>query len=340
MAAGPNAPHADAAASHAAKTTALAAAGDAAGLGRRLAVLKADTALTEAAREQLLRSALLELATLKADRETRALAAAYQDYPSTTIVWRAEHGHPEPVRLHDVGAAARFALRRWAETDARDATLAALARADAGTLAGYGDAAAPARKGMTEAFAEAPAVQLAAQRPALLAALAAGQPVGGPALAAAERLADVELYEAVLRRADAPTALDAVRRLDDGPDQLDALPLLIEAARRSDTASAALLALGRLSAADPAAADALFEHLGGPHGASAAAALGRHADDETLERLATMLSADDGERRRRHALLALRLSATPRAEALLAAFVRDTSMPLARREEVPAWLRD
>ena len=340
LAAGPRTPDTGAAASHAAKTAALAAAGDAAGLGRRLGALKADPTLGEAERERLLRSTLLELASLKADRDTRARAAAYRDYRSTAIVWRNEHGHPEPVRLHDVGAAARFALRRWAETDARDEMLAALARADADALAGFGDAAAAARKGMIEAFAAAPAAQLAAQRPALLAALEAGQPVGGPALAAAERLADAGLYEAVLRRADARTALAAVRRLDDGPDQLDALPLLIEAASRSDTASAALLALGRRAAADPAAATALFERLGGPHGASAAAALARHGDYRTLERLAAILRADGDEPSRRRALLALRLSATPRAEALLAAFAADTSMPTALREEVPAWLRD
>jgi hypothetical protein len=340
VAAGPNAPSPDAAASHAAKTAALAAAGDAAGLGRRLGALKADPALGEAERERLLRSTLLELASLKADRDTRALAAAYQEYPSTAVVWRDDHGHPEPVRLHDVGAAARFALRRWAETDARDETLAALARADADTLVGYGDVADAASKGMAEAFAEAPVAHLAAQRPALLAALDAGRPVGGPALTAAARLADPELYVAVLRRADARTALDAVRRLDDGPDQLDALALLIEASNRPDIASAALLALGRRATADPAAAAALFDHIGGPHGASAAAALARHGDERTLERLATILRADGGERQRRHALLALRLSATPRAEALLAAFAADAAMPVTLREEVPGWLRD
>ena len=340
VAAGSVTPAADAAASHARKTSALVAAGDAEGLGRRLATLKADPALTEADREKLLRSALLELAALKADEGTRALAATYQDYPSTAFVWRDEHGHPEPVVLHDVGAAARFALRRWAETDARDETLVALARADANPLAGYDTATAAARKGMAEAYAEAPAGDLAAQRPALLAALEAGQPVGGPALTAAERRADAGLYEAVLRLADARTALDAVHRLDLGPDQLDALPLLIQAAARPDTASAALLALGRRSAADPAAAETLFERFGGPHGASAAAALARHADDRSLDRLARILRADGDELTRRHALLALRLSQTPRAEALLAAFAGDATMPPALRQEVPVWLRD
>jgi hypothetical protein len=261
------------------------------------------------------------------------------DYPSTTVVADAEHGHVETRALFNVAAAARFVERRWAETDARDRAATALAAGDPAPLDRFLSGDGPMRRGILEAFRDAEAPALAAQRQALVEALERGDDVGALALEAAARLADEPLYAAVLARADARTAIAAVGRLEKGDAGLDPTPLLIAAADRPEAASAALIALGARAPIDPVAAGALFQRLGGESGASAAAALARRPDPAVMNRLAALLFSDADERTRRHALLGLRL-AGPDGAAHLRRFAADPATPQSLRREVPSWLRD
>ena len=322
------------------KTEALIAAGDAGALGRHLALVKTDPDLAEPARERLLRRSLLGLAELKPDAATRREVEALRHYPGATRVWREEHGHAEPMILYDVGAAARFALQRWTESDAREQAAGALAARKPVPLEAYARGDPPSRQGIAEAFARADRAALEGQRDDLLAALAEGMDVGALAVEAAATLGDPALYEAVFVHGGDHDAVMAVQRLAGSPAGPAPVPLLLAATARPACASAALLALGRRASSDPAAAGALFAQLGGESGASAAAALARAEDPAIVARLAALLASTSDERTRRHALLGLRLSPGQAAAGHLRDFAADPATPPALRREVPAWLRD
>ena len=150
----------------------------------------------------------------------------------------------------------------------------------------------------------------------------------------ARRLADNELYAAVLEYADAATALDAIAQLPLDSTELNSLSLLETATTRADIRSAALLEIGRRVDRSPAAADMLFAKLGTDGGASAATALARNADLSSIDRLAEVLGSDAPELERRHALLGLRLARTVQAERHLAVFEADPEAPAVLVREV------
>ena len=316
------------------------AAGDLRALTRHLAYLKAAPELQTAAREKLLYDTVLGMAALKPDDGARGAIDELTRYPSETLVWREEHGHREARRLYDVAAAARFTARRWSETAARDETLRLLTAGDPASVTGYPDAPAPDRRGVAEAFAQADLQSLAGQRDTLAAGLEAGARVGDLALVTATRLKDPALMRELLRKADGAVAVAAVRELDADDRFPDAVNLLLTALERPATTSAAMLALGRLAPLDPGIEQQLLDRFGAEDGASAAAALARVADVRLLDRIAGMLATADDERRQRHALLALRLSASDRAAEHLRVYASDPATPDALRREVPSWLRD
>jgi hypothetical protein len=145
---------------------------------------------------------------------------------------------------------------------------------------------------------------------------------------------------AVLRDASVPVALRSLEGIDAYSWPGAATGLLLTAAQRPETASAALLGLGRLAINDMAARDILMDKLGGPDGSSAAAALARLDSDRVYARLRDVLLLETDEIRIRHAILALRLSESSAADAVLTEFAdRPTTNP-DLVAEVPAWLHD
>ena len=322
------------------KSESLIAAGDLQALTHYLTYLKAAPEIATAAREKLLYDTVMGMAALKPDDSARRAIDELTRYPSETLVWHQEHGHREARRAFDVAAAARFTERRWSETAARDKTLRWLAAGDPTPLTAYPEAPPPDRRGMTEAFAAADLRHLAGQRDTLAAQLEGGKPVGELALITAMRLRDPTLMGAVLRKADSAVAVAAVGELK-GDDRFpEAANLLLVALERPATASAAMLALGRLAPHDARIEQQLLDRFGTEDGASAAAALARQADERLLDRIAGILGTEDDERRQRHALLALRLSDSERAAGHLRAYAADPATPDALRQEVPSWLVD
>jgi hypothetical protein len=322
------------------KSSGLIHAGDSRGLAAHLRAMKADPDLDPAVRERLLHKTTLSASGMDPDEDLRREVETLTGYQSQTWVWTDEHGHRETRPLYDVAAAARQTGRKWAENDARKSAQPLLARSDTSIVLAYARGDAIERKGLELAFGKADADQLAAQRDELSTALADGEPVGELAAISALRTGDAALMRQVIAEAAPDVALRSVRRIDVGEWPGQSSGLLAEAARRPETASAALLALGRRTGADPGATAQLFSALGQPAGASAAAALARTGSDDVARQLGAILGSAGYETTRRHALLGLRLMDSATAEDELRAFARDPASPPALVTEVPSWLRD
>ncbi len=322
------------------KTASLARSGDAAGLAGHLSSLKSKQDLSISEKERLLHQTVRAAAKLEAVSELRREVEELTAYESQTeILWN-EHGHTERRIAYDVGAASRHVLLVWSEGDARRHALRALEQHDSSLVDRYKGAPEPDRRGIETAFRQATPGQLATQRQHLKDGLVTEEPVGALASITAQRTGDAELMTAVLRDASVPVALRSLHGIDAHSWPGAATGLFLTAAQRPEIASAALLGLGKLAISDMAARDILMEKLGSPDGASAAAALARLDSDRVYARLRDVLLLETDEIRVRHALLALRLSRSSSANAVLAEFANRPTTSPGLAAEVPSWLRD
>jgi hypothetical protein len=327
-----------------AELSALAGGGRADELAARLDVIAFDATLDDVAREWLIDRGLHRLGRMPPTDSARAtvlrLAAR-----GPVVYARIDPDHGDRATpLYDPGATARFVLREWNRAHARAETERSLAAGETAPIERYAAIAAlhgksAQLKGIADAFRDASARRLAAQRPALYAALANGERVGPLALIVAGRLADPELFALVLQGADESAALEAVSAVARTLDARTALSLLERASHRSDVGSAALLAIGTLAAEDPAARATLFDALADPARApSAAAALARVSDPGISAELGQRLAAAQSEDTRRALVLALRLDATPAARAELERFAQSGAGSDRLRLQVREWL--
>jgi hypothetical protein len=327
-----------------AELSALAGGGRADELAARLDVIAFDATLDGLAREYLIDRGLHRLATLPPTPAARATVMRLAKRKPVVYV-RVDPDHGDRATpLYDTGATARFVLREWNRGHARDEAAQSLAAGDGTAIGRYASIAAmrgksAQLKGIEDAFREAPARQLVAQRPALQASLADGERVGPLALVVAGRLADAELFGLVLQGADEDSALAAVTAAAHTLDSRAALGLLERASRREDIGSAALLAIGGLVAGDPEARYSLFAALEDPARApSAAAALARLGDPGVSAELGQRLAAARTEESQRALVLALRLDPTPAARAELARFAESGKGSARLRRQVQQWL--
>ncbi len=167
----------------------------------------------------------------------------------------------------------------------------------------------------------------------------AGQDADRLALELARRLRDPELMALTIGHAEPAVALAAVQTALRDFDSATALGLLATAADREPIASAALLAIGRLAAADSAAQQLLLDRLSDPvSGDSAAAALARIDDPGLPSRLGARLLKAKDEPTRRRLVLALKLNDSPAARDALARLVDSKQGSLELRKETAAWL--
>lgn len=327
-----------------AELSAFAGGGRADELAARLDVIAFDATLDDVAREWLIDRGLHRLGRLPPTPAARATVARLAGR-KPVVYARIDPDHGDRATpLYDAGATARFVLREWNRRHARAEAEALLAAGDPAAVERYAAIAAlhgksAQLKGIADAFRDAPARRLAAQRPALNAALENGERVGPLSLIAAERLADPGLFGLVLQGADEASALAAVAAAARTLDSRTALSLLEPATHRTDIGSAALLAIGGLAAGDADARDALFTALSDPARApSAAAALARLGDPAVSAALGQRLAAAKGEQSRRAIVLALRLDTTPAARAELERFARSGAGSPRLRRQVDAWL--
>ncbi len=327
-----------------AELAALAAGNRATELAARLEVIAHGRTLTDVAQEWLLDRGLHALARIAPTREARATIARLATR-RPTVYTRVDRDHSERATpLYDAGATARFVLRNWDRSAAREGTRADLA---AGTTSavdrfasrGAIEGADPVRAGIADAFRAAPLGQLPAQRAAIAESVARGGRVDDIALIVAERLADRELFSLVFGHADEPVALAAVSSVSRSLDAHSAFEALALASRREAIASAAVLEIGKLARNDSAARRFLFDSVAAPDiGPSAAAALAALHDSAVPAELGRRLGEAQPEQSRRLLVLALRLDASPAARAELERFAKTDSGSAQLQKEVRRWL--
>ena len=312
-------------------------------VGELRAVL-ADPTLEAAAQEWLLESGLHGLRRLPATPAARALVAELSTRaPRIFTRVEPEHGS-HAVPLYDVGAVARYTERDWVRGEARVAATKALALGTADALEAWleqdgSPRAMAVRNGILDAWRATKAERLEGQRAAVVAAMHAGRDADRLALELARRLRDPELYSLTIGHAEPAVALAAVQAAERELDSVTALGVLGKAADREPIASAALLAIGRLAAADSAAQQVLLDRLSDPvSGDSAAAALARIDDPGVTASLGMRLKDAKDETTRRRVALALRLNGSPAARETLGRLVESKQGSTHLRKDVAAWL--
>lgn len=323
---------------------ALARSGAVAELGVELQRASEDAGLSPLAREWLLDRGLNEATRLTPTPGLRATVASIaQRRPEVFVRADPDHGD-RAVPLYDPGAMARFVLRGWTRAEARDRTALALQASLLWPIERFAQDATPAeldatKAGILEAFRAAAPETLARYRSAVVAAIDRGERVDELAAVVAELLGDVDLQSLVIDRADATVALGAVQRARALFGDAAALDVLINASRRPELASAALLEIGRLAQDDPRARAYLFSSIDdAPLAASAATALASLHDPAVASELGRRLRAEPREWSRRHLVLALKLDGSTAARSELETFARIKAGSAELQKEVRAWL--
>lgn len=296
------------------------------------------------ANEWLLDRGLHELSRVQPTTAAKTLLHTISQRPAQLFVQvDPDHGS-HAVPLYDPGATARFVLRNWERTAAREQASAALAADLSSPLERFAadnisSETAPAKAGIVDAFRAATPQTLARQKSAIAAALTRGERVDEIAAVTAERLSDAGLYELVIGHADDAVALGAVQRVRAVLGDAAALDILIAASARQQIASAALLEIGRVAEQDSRARAYLFTMLTDPAaGSSAAAGLASLHDPTVAAELGRRLVTTKRESERRQLALALKLDGSSAARAQLDQFVKARSGSAKLRKEVRTWL--
>ena len=294
------------------------------------------------AHEWLLDRGLHALAKVKPTPSARTLLQRIaQEQPQIFVRVDPDHG-PHAVPLYDPGATARFVLKTWERTAAREQTAAALLANQTWPIERFAQGEAgedPITSGIVDAFRAADASLLARQRDALAAALRNGERVDELAAIAAEKLRDGELYEQVLSAAEPVVALDALKHARTALGDSRALDALIVASRRPPIASAALIEIGAIAREDSRARAYLFETLrDASAGPSAATALASLHDPAVIADLGRQLRANTPDVARRHMALALKLEGSTGSRAQLEQFLATRAGSAKLQKEVRAWL--
>jgi hypothetical protein len=327
-----------------AELSALAGDGRATDLAARLDLIAYDRTIADVAQEWLLDRGLHALGRLEPTPRSRATVLRLVS--RTPIVYtRVDPDHGDRATpLYDTAATARFVLRNWDRNAARKAAVADLAAGRATVVerfagrAGQGDQDA-VRAGIADAFRAAAPTLLPAQRAAIVEALTAGRRVDELALIAAERLADTQLFDLVFGLADETVALAAVPAAARTLDVQTAFGRLSIASRRAEIASAAVLEIGRIAKGDALARQFLFDALESRDlGPSAATALAALDDPAVASELGRRLAKTHSEESRRLILLALRLDASPAAEAEVRRFAASRQGSAELQKETRQWL--
>jgi len=236
---------------------------------------------------------------------------------------------PAIVQAWRVAGVARGTLTMWDRAEPEANVAAAMARA---TLTG--DVAA-----LTQTLETAPEAEAAAHRAELLAMLERSDAHAPSVAAAALRLQDAALIEAVLAAEDRRTAVRLVADIGETLPPEQAFPILRDACLQDDLASAALFAIASTAPDLAEARDFLFESLGDPRlGGSAAAALAAMHDDAIVVAVGDALETSQNETFQNKAVLALVLSDSPLAQTSLREFARRDDVPEKLRRELDIWL--
>lgn len=279
-------------------------------------------------REYRLEALTRQIGQGPASAEARAVLTTLLQEPVVAYAALEESGRTVPVPAFPVAAAARAVLRDWDQQAVVNGVTRALAAGDLAALQAWldDDSATASRT--------------------IAASLTSAMPVGvglatlpglrhDAQLAVALRTQDFAPWLQALPDITHSAALADFERLIANTPAPQARALLQQAIQVGAAPTAAIHSLGVLAADDPVALQVLAERLSDPSlGADAALALARLGPSGVAAlRLAL---ASEQPRTSVPALLGLRAA---NDQASLQAFVRDTTRPLAMREQVRTWLR-
>ena len=304
----------------------------------QLEAVAADGALDSIAKERVVHDAIMLCSHALPAPGIRSYVLGLSDRTPTAYIWLYEGQHKVRMPLFDVGAAARFALRRWDELAAGDVAALDLTLGTAEYLTLWANEAS--RPGILDAFEEAETPQLQLQREAVAAALETDPSIDQLASIAAWRLADKALFLELAARARPSVAVHMLADVRTSLAPRDAFEVLRLASMRPALASASVLQMGHLVAEWPTVASFLLQALGDREkGGSAAVALAKLEDPAIAGELGAILQSQGSLTARRRAALALRLDGSPAASAELHEFA-DTGSSEALRVEVSQWLAE
>ena len=254
---------------------------------------------------------------------TRELVHSFTTYESLALAPPPEPEHRDRglIAAFDVAGAARGTLRSWELRDNTARASAALADGRARDLV-LDDAEA-----WTAALEDAPPSQLEnlRQQPPLLAQ---------PMAVLARRLKDANLYRALFSQPADAFVLRAVAEVPATLPPADAVSALETARANPALTSAAIIALGKLPAAQPALLECLSD---AGQGGSCASALAQNPANEPA--LARVIGGGADDLKTRRALLALLWMPGDTARAALHEYVADARTPAQLRVEVAQWLQ-
>lgn len=299
----------------------LADRDDAAGLSSMLEQIDGDAKIDPAVRDHLLEATLLAMSRTTPTPAARAAANRYRSRPVRSFVRLHEQRGQPVVPLYDLAAAARLTISVWDTADAEESVAIALRDAlwqpDDFLRPRRGISLEAWQAGTRRAFESVDRQFVVATKSALLQSQGMTDGYDPLLLAAAARLGDAELYDAVIAQGAARYGREAIRSVYRSLTAGDAAKLLINAAARPELASAAILELGARFSTEKEIRSWLLNRLGDPaDGASAALALARAADDDILGDIRVLILGDAAESTKLRAALVLRISESAAAQSL------------------------
>jgi hypothetical protein len=288
-------------------------------------------------REQILHDFALRLRDEEASPAGRRALERLVGYRSEVFVQVEERGTAR-MPLWRVSGVAQGTLTLWSQTAETRELRARLASRtlELSSLSLVESSPAP----LVAALETAPLEDLRAYRDAL-AVEAPSTPQLMPAAAVvALRLRDVALCQVVIDGSDRSAAMQVLTSLVSSFPAPQALSLLQAASTSDDLGSVAILQIGRLAAARPAARAFLLGRLADPtHGGSAAGALAQLADPAIVQQVAERLEGTQDATLQRKAVLMLMLDGSAAARQSLSRFGARNDVPEPLRREILQWLQ-
>lgn len=306
---------------HSAMIRVLAERDDAAGLSLMLEQIDGDENIDPAVQVHLLEATLLAMSATTPAPAARAAVNNYRNRPVNAFVRLHEERGQPVVPLYDLAAAAAMTIRIWDTADAEESVSTALRAAlwqPIDFLQPPGGMSLEAwQVGTRQAFESVDRRSIAATKSALLQSQSLSDEYDPLLLAAATRMGDTDLYDAIITQGNARYGREAIRSVYRSLNSVDAVNLLINASARPDLASAAILELGAHFSNENEVRRWLFNRLGdSADGASAALALARAADDDILSEIRAVILGDATELMKLRAALVLRISESAAAQSL------------------------
>ena len=279
-----------------------------------------DSTLDPAIRDHLLEVTILALSKVIPGPDERQAIQRFRNRPVDTYVRiDDEHGRAV-VPLYDLAAASRLTFRVWDTAQAKSLVAARIRaarwRPDEIRNPVDGITKDDWAAGTLSAIESADSGSVASLKSALLESQKHSGLIDPLLHAAARRTGDADLYRALILRGNLHDARAAIGTVNASAPNAST-EILIAATGRTELASSAILALGENASSNAEIYRWLLQRLGNPtDGASAALALARELNDESLGDIRRIILGNQSDLTKLRAALVLRLSESSSAGSL------------------------